>query len=96
MLVYISIKVSLSATFDCLSVTLILCNIRDDAIIPKGFARSAGIKTAVGIEQRTFIVQMASFHIRKELLECSFDVKGIVMMASNNACCGNDVAILVS
>lgn len=49
------VEMSLASTFDVFPIALVLRNVRNDATIPEQLPGCTRIKTAIGIEERTFI-----------------------------------------
>ncbi len=56
-LVRLLVEMSFSSTFDVFPIALVLRNIRNDAAIPEQFPCCTRIKAAIGIKERTVIVQ---------------------------------------
>ena len=93
MFVYFWVVMALSATFDRFPIALVFRNVGLHTIIPQQFPRCTRIKAAIGIEKGTFVVQAAAFHITESILEFLFELIAIVVVASNDTCRGNNVAI---
>ncbi len=94
-LVCIPIKVSLSATFDRFAIAFIFRNVRDNATIPQHLPSCLCVKAFICIEQGTFIVEMTAPHVGKQLLEGLCYVIGVVMVASHDLGCGDNIPIFI-
>ena len=93
--IYLAVKLPFAATLHRLAVPFIFSNIGNQAMIPEEFPGSTGIKATICIEKGTFIVEFVPFHISNQILEFLFQLITIIMMASNDSRCANDIPIAV-
>ena len=91
----LAVKMSFAATLHKLSVAFIFCNIGDQPMIPEQLPCRTGIKTAIGIEEGTFIIQLIPLHVSNQVLEFLFQIIAVIMIARNNPSCRDDRAIAV-
>ena len=95
MRIYLAVKMPFTATLHRLAVPFIFSNIGNQAMIPEQLPGSTGIKAAISVEEGTFIVQLVPFHIGNQVLDFLFHLITIVMIASNDSRCANDISITV-
>src|SRR5918912_3217260 len=57
MFIYLAVKMSFATTLHRLSVSFIFCNIGNQPMIPEQLPCRTGIKTAISVEEGTFIIQ---------------------------------------
>jgi hypothetical protein len=93
MLVHLSVEVTVPATFDHFSVPFIFWNVGCHTTIPQHLTHSAGIKTAICIENRTFDIQATAPHIIEHVRYLLLKVIAIIMISCNNAGRRNDRSI---
>jgi hypothetical protein len=94
-LVHTCIEIALPSALDLLSVALVLRNVRLDPTIPQHLARRSRIEAAIRIENGTFVFQSTSLHVSKDILELLHKLVSIIMIASNDACRRENVAVPV-
>ena len=95
MLVHNRIEISFASTFDLLSIALVLCNVGLDTSIPQHLTCRSRIKAAICIEDGSFVVHSTSLHISKDVLELLNQLMSIIMVAGDDACRRENVAIPV-
>ena len=95
MFIYLAVKMSFATTLHRLSVPFIFCNIGYQPMMPEQLPCRTGIKATISIEEGTFIVQLVSLHVSNQILEFLFQIVAIIMIASDNPSCRNDIAIAV-
>ena len=93
--IYLVVKLSFAATLHGLAVPFVFSNIGNQPMIPEQLPRRAGIKAAISIEEGTFIVQLVPLHVSNQMLEFLFQIVAIIMIASNNPSCRDDISIAV-
>ncbi len=91
----ILIEVPFSPAFDRFAIAFIFSNVRNNAMIPEHLTGSLRIEAFICIEEGTFVGEPTAFHVRKKLLERVRHVICIVMIASNDPCCGDDIAVFI-
>ena len=64
-------------------------------MIPEQLPCRTGIKTASGIEEGTFIIQLIPLHVSNQMLEFLFQIVAVIMIARNNPRCCDDSASAV-
>lgn len=87
------IEPAFAASFGCFAIADVLHEVGNDTMVEADFAGLAGIKGAVGIEERARNRQPAPFHGFEGGLQVGFEVKSIMMVASDDPSRGDDKAV---
>ena len=94
-LVHNRVEVSFASTFDCLSIALVLRNVGLDTTIPQHLACSPRVKAAICVEDGSFVDQLTSFHVSKDILELLHKLVSIIMIAGNDARRRENIAVSI-
>ncbi len=94
-LVRLVVEMSFSSAFDVFSIALVLRNVWNDAAIPQQLPSGTRVKAAIGIKERTFIVQSTPMHVLEDVLQLLFELKAVVMLPSDDTSRCDDRTILV-
>ncbi len=64
-------------------------------MVPEHLPGSLRIEAFICIEERAFVGTITALHVRKKLLECLRHVICIVMIASHDLGCGDNIAVFI-
>lgn len=95
MFVDIGVEQAFAATFDGFATALVESNIGYDVVVEAHFAGSESVEARIGIEECALKVKAEPVHGLEDGLKVRFQFVGIVMIASDDACCSHDVAIYI-
>lgn len=96
MLVHVWVEIPFPPTLDGFAVALIFCNVGFDPTVPQHFPGCARIKAPIHVEYGSLVVQSTAFHVSEYVFELLFKLIAVIMVASNDTCCRNNIAISVS
>ncbi len=94
-LVDLGIKQTLAPTLGLLAIAGILRDVGDQLVAEADAASVAGIKGRIGVEVGPSKAQTQSLHRFEGGLQMGLEVEGVVMVARDDACGGQDIALAI-
>ena len=92
-LVHLGVEQTFASTLGGFAVTPVLSDVGDDAVAEADLACLTGIEGTISVEERPGDSQSQALHTAESRLQMGLEVKGVMMVARNNPCTSNDVAV---
>jgi len=93
MLVNRSVEQTFAPTFGGFAVALVLGDVGDQAMVEADLAGFTGVEGTVSVEKRPGDGQSQALHALESSLEMGLQVEGVMVVARNDACRSQDVAV---
>ncbi len=95
-LVHNRAEIAFPSTLDRFSIAFIFHNIGIYSTIPQQFSSCTCIKATIHVEYGAVVGQSTTFHVSEHMFKLLLKLIAIIMVASNDACCGNNRTISIS
>ncbi len=90
------VEMALPSTLDRFPIAFILHNIGFDPTVPQQFSRCTCVEATIHVEYGAVVAQSTPFHVSEYVFKLLLKLIAIVVMASNDTCCGNNVTVSIS